>query len=175
VTLTTTEVKLPLDGRRMTSATRLLEVRQIETMDMITRYFLRRLAISGRKPNRASPSARYRDALVDVILIVLGLPAAGILLFVGLGSMSWWDPIVRTRWPWLGFRVPGLILWVFALIVGHLWLGRRFSRYRDNPTACMDFASESDRRIVFWQKLGMTATCGIVAPCLGIAVNHFVK
>jgi hypothetical protein len=144
-------------------------------MDMISRYFLRRFAIARGKKKWASPSGPYHDALVEAILVFTALPAAGLLSFLGLSTLKWWDPVVRVRWPWLGFRTAGLIVWILSVLVGHLLLSKRLRQYRDNPSESLWFSSDTDRRIVFWQKLKVTVACGLVAPWLGIAVNQLTK
>ena len=144
-------------------------------MNLITRYFLRRLAISRREQQRASKDATYKDALVEVILVVLGLPGVAILSFVGISTMRWWDTVASARWPWLSPSVGALGLWFVAIIVGHQWLGRRFRQYRDDPTPCLEFASERDQRIAFWVKFSVVIVCGLIIPWLGIAVNHVVR
>lgn len=55
----------------------------------IDRYFFRRLAIARRKAF-VSLSGPYHEALAEVILVFLALPAAGLLSFVGLSTMKWW-------------------------------------------------------------------------------------
>jgi hypothetical protein len=144
-------------------------------MDLITRYFLRRLAISRRKLQNASQNASYRDALLDVILVVLGLPGIALLSFVGISTRRWWEPIGSAKWPWLSFPVSALGIWAVAVIFGHLWLGRRFRQYRDDPTPCLEFASDKDRRIAFWAKLSVITVCGLIVPWLGIAVDQVVR
>jgi hypothetical protein len=144
-------------------------------MDLITRYFLRRLAISKRELQHASKDASYRDALVEVILVVLGLPSVAALSFVGISTMQWWEPVISAKWPWLSFSVGALGLWFVAVIVGHQWLGRRFKQYRDDPTPCLEFASERDERVAFWVKFSVITVCGLIIPWLGIAVDHLVR
>ena len=139
---------------------------------MATRYFLRRLAIARRKKH-ASSSGPYQEALVEVILVVLGLPAVGVLSFVGLSSLTWWEVNVDKRWPWLSFRLMGIVLWVLALLVGHWWFGKRFSRYRLDPSVHLAFDTERDRHIIFWQKFAALVVCGLVMPWLGILVGRF--
>jgi hypothetical protein len=106
---------------------------------------------------------------------VFGLLSVALLSFVGISTTDWWDPIVSSRWPRFSFRVTALVLWILTLAVGHRWLGRQFARFRHGPTPSLEFATEKDRRIAFWQKFGVITLCGLGAPWLGIAVNHFVK
>jgi hypothetical protein len=152
-----------------------MEPERVESTDIITRYFLRRLAISRRKLNSASPNARYRDALVEVILVVVAMPAIAVLNFLGVASMTWWDPIVRARWPWLSVRIVAFSVGALALLVGHFWLGARFKQFRNDPFRCFAFATEKDRRIAYWQKICVITLCGLVAPWLGYMVNLLVK
>jgi hypothetical protein len=144
-------------------------------MDLITRYFLRRLAISRAKLRPASRNTGYAEALFEAILVVLGLPAVALLSFVGISTMRWWEPVVDARLPWLSFTVGALGLWALAVVFGHLWLGRRFRRFRDDPTPCLEFASDKDRRIAFWVKFSVITVCGLIIPWLGIAVNQATR
>jgi hypothetical protein len=144
-------------------------------MDMITRYFLRRLAISLPRKQWASASGPYHEALVEVILVFIALPAVAVLSFVGLSTMRWCDPIVHARWPWLGFGTVGLIIWLLSVLVGHYRLGKRLRQYRDDPSKCAELSSGEDRRIAFRQKFTVIVVCGVIAPWLGIAVNEFSK
>ena len=144
-------------------------------MDVITRYFLRRLAISRRELEDASQDASYKDALMEVILVVLGFPSVALLSFVGISTMGWWEPIVSAKWPWLSFKVVGLGLWAVSVILGHQWLGRRFRQYRDDPAPCLEFASDKDRRAAFRLKFSVITVCGLIIPWLGIAINQMVR
>ena len=151
------------------------EYRVIETMDFITRYFLRRLAISRREQRHASQDASYKDALVEVILVVLGFPSVAILSFVGILTMQWWEPVISANWPWLSFPLGALGLWFVVATLGYRLLGRRFRQYRDDPTPCLDFASERDERIAFWVKVSVVTVCGLIIPWLGIAIDQMIK
>jgi hypothetical protein len=151
-----------------------MEPEQVETTDIVTRYFLRRLAISRQKLKSASPNTHYSDALVEVILVVVAMPAIAVLNFLGVASMTWWDPIVKARWPWLSVRDVALAVGALALLIGHFWLGARFKQYKDDPFPCDAFSTENDREIAFRQKYGVILLCGLVAPWLGYAVNFFI-
>lgn len=146
-----------------------------ESTDFLARYFLRRLAIARNKLKLASPETRYRDALVEVILVAVVMPALGIMNFLGVASMTWWDPIVTARWPWLSVQLAFLIVAAVAVLLGHFWLGDRFKRYKENPMSCLEYASERDRGIAFWQKFSVLVICGLVAPWLGYAVKYLLR
>jgi hypothetical protein len=62
-----------------------------------------------------------------------------------------------------------------AVLAGNAWLGSRFKKYKTNLIPCLEFASEKDRRIAFWQKFRVIMLCGLVAPWLGIAVNYLIR
>jgi hypothetical protein len=141
-------------------------------VDLITVYFLRRLAIARRKMPYSSPSAIYKDALFDVILVVLGLPGIALLTFIGITTIRWWGPTVSSKWPWLSFPVGALGIWVLAILFGHMWLGRRFDKFRSDPTPCLDFASDKDRYIAFWVKFSVVTVCGLVVPWIAIAIDY---
>lgn len=152
-----------------------MKTERTESTDLLARYFLRRLAISRGKLKLSSPDARYRDALVEVIFVCVVMPALGLINFLGVASMTWWNPIVTARWPWLSVRLVFLIVAVLALLLGHFWLGNRFERYKVNPIGCKEFDSEKDRSTVFWQKFAVIVICGLVAPWLGYAVNYLIR
>jgi hypothetical protein len=147
----------------------------IEAVDLITRYFLRRLAIARRKMPQSSASASYTDALFDVILVVLGLPGVALLSFIGISTIRWWKPAMSSKWPWLSFPVGALGIWALAIIVGHVWLGRRFGKFRNDPTPCLEFASDKDRQIAFWVKFSVVTVCGLVIPWIAIAIDQAVR
>ena len=142
-------------------------------MDIMTRYFLRRLAIARRKPH-VDISVPHSDALAEVMIVALTMPMCAILSFVVVITMSTWKPIVDARWPWLSFRLVVLGCGFLVYIVGQWWLRRRFKQYRDDPSHCLDFDTEQDRRIVFWQKFVVVIVCGAVVPFLGIAIREFL-
>jgi hypothetical protein len=103
------------------------------------------------------------------------MPAIAVLNFLGVASMTWWDPIVSARWPWLSVRVVAFAVGALALLAGHFWLGARFKQFRNDPFRSFAFSTEKDRRIAYWQKFGVITLCGLVAPWLGYAVNLLIK
>ena len=140
----------------------------------VSRYFLRRFAIAARKKHIAA-SRPFHEALAETTLVFFGLPAVAALSFVGIITLRWWNPAVTSRWP--GFSAAWLVLpiWVVCVAIGHLTIGRTFAKYRNGVSGTLEFASERDRRIVFWQKGVAFALCGIAAPWLGILVARLLK
>jgi hypothetical protein len=45
-----------------------------------------------------------------------------------------------------------------------VWFTLRLRGFRQNLSAAQDFDTEEDREIAFWQKLFVTALCGVAAP-----------
>jgi hypothetical protein len=72
-------------------------------------------------------------------------------------------------------RVAAFAVGALALLVGHFWLGSKFKQSKNDPFPSFAFATEKDRRIAYWQKYGVIALCGLVAPWLGYVVSLFVK
>ncbi len=63
----------------------------------------------------------------------------------------------------------GLLLVTFSLVLlGHIGVGHRLRRFRRDPTAAHGFDSDRDREIAFWQKLIVTALCGVAAPLCAV-------
>jgi hypothetical protein len=55
--------------------------------------------------------------------------------------------------------------------IGHLWIGRRFEKYREDRSLCTQFASEKDSRIVAWQRFIVFVVCAIVLPLLAMYIT----
>jgi hypothetical protein len=145
----------------------------IETMDVITRYFLRRLAVARHKRGLSTEASRYHYALVEVILLVLALPSIAVFSFALLATLKWSVPFIDERWPGFSIKTTALVVYALTLVAGHRWLGRRFRIFRDDPTAPLRFDTETDHRIVFWQKFIVVLTCGLIIPCLGLLASYF--
>lgn len=142
--------------------------------DAISRYFLRRLAIATHKEH-VSASTPYYEALVEVILVFMALPAIAVFSFVSLSTMKWWRPIMEEQWPWLSAKAGGLTIGFLTLLISYFWLGKRFGRYRFERPAMVEFDTDRDRRIAYWQKFIVVVLCGLVAPWLGILCNELLK
>ncbi len=128
---------------------------------LVTRYFLRRFA-QAQRDGRGRAIA-YTRALAEVIALCVLMPS------IALFSLGAWvclrlQPVLHSA---ADGRSPlaGILLVTFSLVlVGHIGLGRRLRRFRDDPQAARDFDTDHDREIMFWQKLIVTALCGFAAP-----------
>ena len=61
----------------------------VEKPDFIARYFLRRLAMAYRESPSRKPSIQYTNALLETILIFIGLPMMGLASLVLIPSLRW--------------------------------------------------------------------------------------
>ena len=139
---------------------------QADNLDFVTRYFLRRLAIARRKEHR-NPRTPFVEAKVEVILIVIMFPIVGVASFVIMFGLHWFTPAEVARMPIPDKYMTVLVLWILSCLVGSFWLNRKFKRYLHDPTPCLDFDTEHDRKIVFWQRLIAYFTAGVLMPVLG--------
>ncbi len=144
------------------------------TYDPVSRYFLRCFAIAARKRHIAA-STPFHNALAETTLVFIGLPAIAVLSFVGLSSLKWWNPALTALWPDFSFRWVALAIWVVCVVIGHLTIGRRFSEYRQGAPRTLEFDSDQDRRIAFWQKTIVFILCAIASPWLGILVSKYLE
>jgi succinate dehydrogenase/fumarate reductase cytochrome b subunit len=138
--------------------------------DFIARYFLRRLAMAHRESPSRKPSIQYSNALLETILIFVGLPMLGIASLILIPSLRW-APNTTAKWlsasPWGDVLVVGIL----SLVVGHLCFGKRFKKYREDRSAYTQFASTRDARIVFWQRFIVFIICAVVLPLLAMLVT----
>jgi hypothetical protein len=74
---------------------------------------------------------------------------------------------------WFGFSPLGgvIILSILSLIVGHIWLGTRFKKYKDDRSAYLQLNTDRDFKIASWQKATVLIACGIVLPFLAMLVT----
>jgi hypothetical protein len=112
-----------------------------ERLDVIARYFFRPLALAHRDSDK--PSVQYNSALVETILVFVGLPLIGLASFVLILSLRW-APTSVAKWFGLSPRIGMFVIVVFALVVGHCWLGNKFTQYRDDRTIYLGFARISE-------------------------------
>jgi hypothetical protein len=131
----------------------------------VARYFLRRLALAHLKFN--NPSVRYNNALADTIATFVAFPAVAISSFIVILSFRW-APTTVAKW----FRISPWA-WIAAIVVismvgGHWALNRQLKCYRDEWAAYLEFARESDKRIVSWQRFISLVLCGLVIPFVAL-------
>jgi len=99
--------------------------------DFVTRYFLRRLAIARHRVPTRKLGTQYTDALLETILIFVGLPMLGIASLILIPSLRW-APNTIAKWfgysPWSGVIFIGIL----SVAVGRVWIGKRFEKYRED-------------------------------------------
>jgi len=142
----------------------------IEKPDFITRYFLRRLAMAHRESPNRKPSIQHINALVETILIFVGMPVVVLASLILIPSLRW-APQIFPKWTsfsQLGFAP---MLWIFSVIIGHLWLGRKFKKYQDDRSAYLQFNSARDSKIASRQRTMVFCVCAIVLPLLAMYVT----
>jgi hypothetical protein len=137
-------------------------------LDVIARYFLRRLALAHLKSHK--PSVQYNNALADTIGVFVAFPVVGFASFVVILSLRW-APSTIAKWFGLSPRIWMIAVVVLSMFGGHWWLNKRLTRYREDRTLYLSFSSDSDRRIVFWQRLTVFATCAVLVPFLALVVT----
>ena len=137
---------------------------------ILTRYFLRRYALARRDPGNVIP---YFTALLEVIVVALGLPSAAVYSVFLITSL---------RWPLLSRgqldQMATLDVWIpvslVLLAIGTLLFWRKFSKYRLDPTISAEFDTDRDRKIIFWQRTTCIAICGGVIPVLAVVVTFLI-
>jgi len=117
-----------------------------EKPDWIARYFLRRLAMAHRESPNRKPWIQHNNALVETILVFVGMPVIAIASLILIPSLRW-APQIFPKWTsfsQLGFA---LMLWILSVIIGHMWLGPKFKKYRDDRSAVPHTCSSIPLRI----------------------------
>jgi hypothetical protein len=79
-------------------------------------------------PSRKLP-IQYINALVDTILLFVGNPMIALASLILIPSLRW-APQFFPIWHSFSQLGLGLILWIPSVIIGHIWLGRKFKKYR---------------------------------------------
>jgi hypothetical protein len=131
--------------------------------DLVTRYFLRRLAQAQREGSRSRPSRPYHRALAEVIALFVLMP--GIAVFCIAASVCLRAPVQLVYQAYGQSPLAAVLLFTFALVmIGHLWFTRRLRGFRRDLSAAQAFDTEEDRQIAFWQKFFVTVICGVAAP-----------
>lgn len=154
----------------MKMTTKDLELRRNEA-DMVTRYFLRWLAVEHRKKH-VGPHTPYRNAMMEVIGQFIMAPIFGILGFVGLATLKWWAKTPSGDWIANSKYTVVLIILIFSILIGRNIFKSKLGRYKDDPDAPYIFDSERDARVAEWQRKAVYYFCGGVMPCLGLLVTY---
>jgi hypothetical protein len=138
--------------------------------DFVTRYFLRRLAMAHRESPSRKPSIQHTNALVETILVFVGMPVAAVASLILIPSLRW-APQILPKWTSVSQLGLALMLWILSVIVGHLWLGRKFKKYRNDRSAYLQFDSARDSKIASWQRTVVFFVCAIVLPLLAMYIT----
>lgn len=133
------------------------------------RYFVRRFALARRMPTSSTATA-FSNALFEVTLVAVALPCLAVYSCVLVTSLKWAPNLTRAH-PNFSPKLVGLVIGFLAAGAGHAWFRRRFRRFLQPPDVWVDFDTERDRRIVFWQKLIILSICGAVIPVLAVIVT----
>jgi hypothetical protein len=98
------------------------------------------------------------------------MPMLGIASLILIPSSRW---AANTIAKWFGYSPWGgvIIIMILSIAVGHLWIGKRFEKYREDRSVYAQFASEKDSRIVAWQKFIVFVVCAIVLPFLAMYIT----
>jgi hypothetical protein len=138
--------------------------------DCIARYYLRRLAMAHRESPSRRLSIQHINALVETILVFVGMPVVALASLILIPSLRWAPQIFPT---WTSFSQLGfaLMLWILSVIIGHIWLGRKLRKYRDDRSAYLEFNSARDARIASWQRTVVFFVCAIVLPLLAMYIT----
>lgn len=140
-----------------------------QNLGIVARYFLRRRALIHRKYSGNEPSAQHNRAVLEAILIFVGLPIIGLGSFAGILALRWApNPLVAAIK--LSPYIYLVMLVILSLVIGHLWLAKKLRIYRRDRTVYQQFDSDKDREVIFWQKVTMTVICGVVIPIIAIYI-----
>lgn len=137
-------------------------------MDVPTRYFLRRLAQAQRSASPALAAQAYSSALSELIANFVLMPGIAILCISARIGMTLPRAALA---PLRGIPTLALAtaLTVTLVAAGHLWFMWRMRRFRQDAHIAQLFDSEDDRHIAFWQKLIITAICGVIVPLCALS------
>jgi hypothetical protein len=139
-----------------------------EQPSVIARYFLRRFALAHRKSNKLR--VQFANALADTIFVFVGMPIAGITNFILVVNAKHLSPLIDQ----ISHVAPQSAPYAFAALAmlgGYLLLNKKMKRYvAEDPTRYLQFSTEKDEQIVFWQRMGAVIILGILPTFLEIIV-----
>jgi hypothetical protein len=145
-------------------------------VDFITRYFLRKLAVSRRKYQHSlDPAMPFRDAKTEVILVFLALPAAAAIMLIAILALHWitQEQLAQVHIP-SKFAI-GVILWGVCLFFGNKIFERRLAKYRQDPSASNAFDTERDRLVLRFQFVVAIATAGVIVPMSAFLILYLLS
>ena len=143
----------------------------IDQIGIVTRYFLRRLALARRDKRDETVSESFKTAINDVAHTFFYMPLIGITSCSLMASLKFWSPYFVGHED--DMSVVGV---VFLASVLYLWilnrrLRKHFLEYEKNPSACYAYDSERDRRIAIIQMRAVDFIAIMVAPVIGFMVG----
>jgi hypothetical protein len=147
-----------------------ISANSLEKPGFITRYFLRRLAMAHRESPSRKRSIQYTNALLETILAFVGMPLIGLASLVLIPSLRW-APNTLAKWSSISHFGLAIIFSIVSLVIGHLWFGHRFKKYRDDRSAYLQLSTDRDFKIASWQKTTVFLSCGIVLPLLAMYIT----
>lgn len=140
-------------------------------LDLVTKYFLRRLAIAHRQGAYKTRRGEYEDAMMEVILLLLGLPIVGLLGAAVILSLRWLSPSEAAARPLPSKYMIILVTWGLCILIGKFWLGRRLKKYMDDPASRTMLDTERDQRIAERQKTIVIVTFVFVIPAVALLIT----
>jgi len=135
--------------------------------DIVTRYFLRQLALAHYKTPQRALFVQYKNSLVETVITFVLLPLIGLVGLISIAGMSWSGPILSKRFGSGYALLPVLILGSW---LGYRSLNKKLSTYRDDASVWTQYNSEKDRTTIGWQRLITFVICMGVMPFLGIFI-----
>jgi hypothetical protein len=141
-----------------------------EKPDWIARYFLRRLAMAHRESPNRKPWIQHNNALVETIIVFVGMPVIAVASLILIRCLRW-APQIFPKWTGFSQLRLSLVLWILSVIIGHIWLGRKFKKYRDDCSAYLQFNSARDSQSASWQRTVVFLVCAIVLPLLAMYIT----
>lgn len=141
-----------------------------DRLGWMDRYFLRRFALARRAP-KSHLATPYSEALFEVTVVAVLAPCMAVFSCVLMTSLKWAPTFAHTH-PNFSPRIASLVFASLAIGAGNAWLRWRFRRFPSDAWA--DFDTESDRRMIFWQKRIILLVCGAVIPVLAVIVTVWI-
>jgi hypothetical protein len=140
-----------------------VDAKRLRTVD---RYFLRRLAMAHRKSNK--PRVQFANALADTIFVFVIIPIAGLINFLLVVNAK--HPVV-TKIIGVAPNIGPYALAALAMLVGYVLLNKRMKKHVEQDSTCyLQFCTEKDAEIAFWQRAGAVIIIGIFPAFLALLI-----
>ena len=104
--------------------------------------------------------------MAEIVAIFVGMPGMALFSWIVIASLKHLPAISRAYGQ--SPRLVSVAIVVLLMIGGYLSFRARIRPYRAESSAYLDFDSELDRSIIFWQKVGVVILCGVVLPWIAI-------